>query len=153
MVGVAFLSHPRGDTGDLYGRFAGLASGLTSATAYVAVRRASQTNGPVVIVFYFTLVATVVSLLLALVTGAVWPRDPVVYALLAGSGVSATGGQLLMTDAYRIGKASRIAAAGAAGPLVSTLFGWVALEQIPDHAAFIGMAILVFTGILMPLLG
>ena len=153
MIGIAFLGHPRGDDGDLLGRAAGLASGLTSAGAYVSVRRASRTNGPVVIVFYFTLIATVVSVLLTFLTGASWSRDPIVYLWLTASGLSATGGQLLITDAYRLGRASRIAASGASGPLLSTLFGWMALDQVPDRPAFVGMAILVVTGILMPLLG
>lgn len=150
MVGVALLAHPREGPGDLLGRAAGLGSGLFAAGAYLSIRRASATNEPIAIVYYFTLVATVVAVALAWVADAPWPRDPVVWGWLAGSGVAATVAQLLMTEAYRIGRAGPIAAAGAAGPLVTALLGWLLLDQVPDLRGAIGMAVLLVTGVLLP---
>ncbi len=152
MVGTAFLAHPRPETGDLVGRVAGLLSGLTSAAAYLSIRKASATNGPLSVVFYFTLVATALSLTFALVGDVPWPVDPVVYLWLGASGLFATVAQLLMTEAYRTGRAAGVAAAGASGPLMNALAGWAILDQTPDTSARIGMVILLASGIALPLL-
>jgi drug/metabolite transporter (DMT)-like permease len=132
LLGTAFLAHPRAGGGDLLGRGAGLLSGLTSAAAYLSIRRASATNKPITIVFYFTLVGTILSLAVCFLVGATWPRDPAVYLFLTGSGLCATVAQLLMTEAYRSGRASPVAAAGASGPLLTSLLGWAVLDQVPD---------------------
>jgi S-adenosylmethionine uptake transporter len=149
LVGIGLLVEPRG--GDGVGRALGLGSGLIAAFAYLSVRRASATNGPLAIVFYFTAIATVA-------TGAWWaiggwplPQDPRVVAALAGSGLAATAGQLLMTRAYQLGRAAPVAAAGAAGPLVTTLLGALALGQLPDAGAAVGMGVLLVTSVALPL--
>lgn len=150
LAGVALLSHPRPVEGDLSGRVLGLVSGLLAAGAYLSIRRASATNPAAVIVFYFTLVATVASLGLAVFEGASVPTDPVVWACLFGAGASATWAQLAMTDAYRIGPAATVAAVGATGPLMTAVAGWLLLGQAPDGRALVGMAVLVVTGVVLP---
>lgn len=150
LVGVALLAQAREVPGDLAGRVAGLASGLFAAGAYLSIRRASATNTPLTIVFYFTFIASIVSTGLVLVTGAALPRDPAVWGCLVGSGLAATGAQLLMTEAYRTGRAGPVAAAGAAGPLLNTLAGWIVLAQVPDARAGVGMAVLLLTGVALP---
>lgn len=152
LVGVALLAQPRAGDLDVIGRAAGLLSGITSAGAYLTVRKAGATNKPITIVFYFTLVAAMGSFTASLALGEPWPHDPVTLALLLGAGLTATVAQLIMTEAYRIGRAGPVAAAGAAGPLFSTLFGAVFLGQIPDRHAALGMGILVLSAIGMPLL-
>lgn len=151
LVGVAMLAQPR-DGGDVIGRCAGLFSGITSAGAYLTVRKAGATNKPITIVFYFTLVAAIGSFTASLALGEPWPHDPVTLALLLGAGLAATLAQLIMTEAYRIGRAGPVAAAGAAGPLFSTLFGALFLGQIPDRHAALGMAILLLSAIGLPFL-
>lgn len=151
LAGVALLGHPRSTEGDLSGRILGVTSGLLAAGAYLSIRRASATNAPAVIVFYFTLVATVVSILLALVEGVRLPTDPVVWACLVGAGASATWAQLSMTEAYRTGPAATVAAVGATGPLMTAVAGWAVLGQAPDARALLGMGVLVVTGVVLPL--
>lgn len=151
--GVALLGHPRPVEGDTEGRLLGVVSGVLAAAAYVSIRRASATNRPAVIVFYFTLVATVASVGLAVAQGAALPRDPWVWACIVGAGASATWAQLSMTEAYRIGPAATVAAVGATGPLMTALAGWAVLGQEPDGRARIGMAVLVVTGVVLPMAG
>jgi S-adenosylmethionine uptake transporter len=146
--GVALLAHPR--EADGFARFLGLFSGLSAAAAYLSIRRAGTTNGPRVVVFYFTLVSTVLAVTVALATGAPLPRDAVTLALLTAAGVSATFAQLLMTEAYRVGRAAPVAAAGAASPLITTLLAWLVLGQVPDVRALAGMGVLCVTGVAMP---
>lgn len=153
LVGVALLAEPSPDlSGELLGRGMGLASGLCAAGAYLSVRKAGATNRPITIVFYFTLVAALGSGTAAIALREPVPQDPVTLACLVGAGIAATFGQLIMTEAYRIGRAGPIAAAGAAGPLFSTLLGWLVLGQAPDARAAAGMALLLFSGIGLPLL-
>lgn len=150
LCGLALLATPRELGADLIGRGTGLLSGLLAALAYLSVRRATATNGPVTIIFYFTLLATVVSLGALAMVRPEWPRDPIVNLLLAAAGLAATFGQLGMTRAYAISRAAPIAAASAASPLFTTLLGAMFLDQIPDHRARIGMAVLLVTGMVLP---
>lgn len=148
--GLSLLAAPREVPGDLLGRALGLGSGFAAALAYLSVRRASASNPAIAVIFYFTLMSAVIAVIGALLTGASWPRDPVVLALLVGSGLCATLAQLGMTRAYTISKAAPVAAASAASPLFSTLMGAAFLGQVPDGRARIGMAVLLLTGMVLP---
>lgn len=154
LVGVSLLSAPVAGAppGDAFGRAVGLFSGLTSAGAYLSVRRAGATNKPITIVFYFTLVAALGTTIGCVVRHEALPRDPVTLGLMVGAGLSATVAQLIMTEAYRVGRAGPVAAAGAAGPLFSTVLGAVFLGQVPDKHAAVGMAILLVSAVLLPFL-
>lgn len=149
LAGVFLLAHPRPDGADTIGRVLGVVSGLAAAGAYVSVNKASATNPPVAIVFWFTLVGSVVSIALALATGATLPTLDA-GAHLVGAGLAATGGQLLMTAAYRDGHAPSVAAAGAASPLLTALLGWALLDQVPDTRARVGMAALLVCSTVLP---
>lgn len=150
LAGIALLVHPRPDAADGIGRILGLLSGFAAAGAYLSIRRAGESNGPIVIVFYFTFVSTLAAVGFGVATGAAAPRDLGTVLLLVGSGLAATVAQLFMTEAYRVGRAAPVAAAGAAGPLLTVLAGWAVLDQIPDGRALVGMGILCVTGIAMP---
>lgn len=153
LVGVALLATPRDGAGsELLGRGMGLASGLCAAGAYLTVRKAGATNKPITVVFYFTLIAAAGSVAAAVALRESVPRDPVTLALLVGAGLAATFAQLIMTEAYRVGRAGPVAAAGAAGPLFSTILGALVLGQVPDGRALVGMAVLVVSGIGLPFL-
>lgn len=150
VAGVALLAHPRADA-EMLGRGLGLASGLCAAGAYLAVRRATDSNPAITIVFYFTLLSSLVAIVLAVVTGASLPQTWPVWLCLAGAGVAATLGQLFMTRSYQSGPAALMSATSAASPLMTTLAGWWLLGQVPDDAGRVGMGILVFTSVVLPL--
>lgn len=150
LAGLALLVQPRAGAGDLAGRLLGLGSGLGAALAYVSVRRASETNPATAVVFWFTLLSSGAALAGALATGAHWPREAGVLALLVGSGLCATFAQLAMTRAYAASRAAPVAAAGAASPLFTSLLGAALLGQVPEVRAGVGMAILSIFGLLLP---
>lgn len=154
LVGVSLLAAPVAGAppGDAFGRAIGLFSGLTSAGAYLSVRRAGATNKPITIVFYFTLVAALGTTIGCVVRQESLPRDPVTLGLMVGAGLTATLAQLIMTEAYRVGRAGSVAAAGAAGPLFSTVLGAVFLRQVPDKHAALGMGILLVSAMGLPFL-
>jgi drug/metabolite transporter (DMT)-like permease len=151
VVGVALLAHPRAEA-DGVGRILGLISGLCAAGAYLAVRKAADSNPGITVVFYFTLLSSVVAIGCAVATNSSLPQTPGVWLCLVGAGVSATLAQLWMTQAYRLGPAALMSATSAASPLLTTLAGWWILGQVPDQAGCWGMGILVCTSVVLPLL-
>lgn len=148
-VGLALLVEPRGPT-DGVGRILGLVSGLCAAGAYLSVRRAAATNTAISVVFWFTATATAVSGMWWLAAGRPLPGSAGTTACLVASGLFATAGQLLMTEAYRRGNAAPVAAAGAAGPLLTALLGWAVLDQVPDARARLGIAIVLVGAVILP---
>lgn len=154
LVGTALLGWPRAEAlaGDATGRLLGLGSGLFAALAYLSVRKASASNGPRVIVFYFTLLATMFCLMALPFVQATPPQGAITWLLLVAAGVFATGAQVLMTSAYAIGPAAPLAAVAAATPLFTTLLAISILGQVPDRWALLGMAVLTVAGIALPIL-
>ncbi len=152
IVGISLLVDFSKAAGGMTGWGLGLISGLLGATAYLSIRKASRTNSPLTVVFYFTVVGTILAVGLALFRGVSWPKDPVILSLLITAGLLATLAQLAMTEAYRRAPAARVAAVGAAGPLLTTFLEWGVLGTIPSGRAGWGMGILLMTAVALPLL-
>lgn len=74
-----------------------------------------------------------------------WPELGVWPALLA-VGVAAALGQLLITQAYRVGRAAPNAAASLTGPLWAYLADWAILGQLPTLIGLLGGACVVGAG-------
>jgi drug/metabolite transporter (DMT)-like permease len=149
LLGIALLGDPR--HADPWGIVLGLASGLLSSFAYLSVSQAGKTNGPIAIVGWFTLTASVLTGAWTLAFDLPIPHDPRVLTLLCGAGFAATLGQLAMTRAYQLGAAAPVAAAGAAGPLFTTLLGGLVLHQLPTALGVLGMVLLSLTAVALPL--
>lgn len=119
----------------------GLASAVLAAVAQVGIRRLTRTEPVTRIVFYFGLVASVVSLPPALV----WWRtpSPATWALLLLMGVFATVGQLTLTRAYVHAPAARIGPFLYAGPVFAGALDWALWGRLPDRLFVLGAAIVV----------
>ena len=152
LAGIALLAHPRPDaSANSVGRALGLLSGFAAAGAYLSIWKAGESNGPIVIVFYFTFVSTVLATVVGIATGVAAPWDLVTLLFLRGVRPRGHRGPAVHDGGLpgRAGPAP-VAAAGAAGPLLTALAGWAVLKQVPDGRALIGMGILCVTGIAMP---
>jgi drug/metabolite transporter (DMT)-like permease len=66
--------------------------------------------------------------------------------------VFATIGQLMMTQSYRIAPLAPMSAATAAGPLLTTILAALVLGQVPDTSGFFGMAVLLISAVVLPLI-
>src|SRR3569623_519005 len=97
-------------SGDSVGVACALAAAVSSATAYVTVRELSKTEHPLVIVFYFPLVATPLAVPWAL-TNLVAP-SLTGCVLLVGIGVATQVGQVIMTKGLALARAGRAPASG-----------------------------------------
>jgi len=124
----------------------GLAGAILAASAYVAVRRLRQ-EPPMLIVFWFALVCTVLSLPLVL-------RDPVlpgprVSLVLLGVGVATHLGQWFVTWGFRLERAGRASTVGYLQIVFAAVWGWVLFRETPDLWTWIGAGVIVASTLLL----
>ena len=110
LAGVALVAHPTGGGLDPIGVAAALGAVCCSSFAYVTVRKLAQTEHPLVIVFYFPLIAAPLALPWALQSFIV--PSPLECLLLVAIGVATQGGQVFLTQALAIERAGRAASIG-----------------------------------------
>jgi drug/metabolite transporter (DMT)-like permease len=110
VAGVMLIVRPTGDGLDPVGVGAGLGAVMCSSVAYVTVRKLARTEHPLVIVFYFPLVATPLALPWAL-SSFVMPR-PIDWLLLLALSASTQVGQVFLTQALAIERAGRATTVG-----------------------------------------
>lgn len=128
----------------------GLLSAVFAAMAYVTVKRLSRTESSETIVFYFTMYGTLMSLVALTVAAFLQPEE---YALsvvvpplmdlrnlayLCGVGISATLGQLFLTSAYAIERASVVSIFSYLNPLLSYVIGLIFFGEIPSWSSLLG---------------
>jgi len=123
-----------------------LAAALLSAGAYVTVRALRTTDEPLVIVFWFALVATPASLP-GVLADLRWPT-PYELLLLLGIGLTVQAAQLLMTRALHREPAGRIAAVGYLQVVYAFVLGVLVFDEPLVPLAIAG-AILVVAGALI----
>lgn len=123
----------------------GVMAGALMALAQVAVRRMSTTEPADRIVFYFSLISSVVSAVPLLWSWQAAP--PRIWLVLVIMGLLAVIGQVMMTNGYRLSPAARIGPIGYANVLFSTLLGWLFWGEIPDSLTWIGAVFICLAGI------
>jgi drug/metabolite transporter (DMT)-like permease len=107
--GVLLVARPSAG-GDTVGIACALAAAASSSLAYVTVRQLSKTEDPLVIVFYFPLIATPLAIPWAL-TGCVVPSARG-WLLLAGIGAATQVGQVFLTKGLAVERAGRATTMG-----------------------------------------
>ena len=154
LVGVLVVLSPRlqidpttADSRETLGALVVLLSAVFSALAAVFVRRLVQTETTSAIVFYFSITATVMSLL-TLPWGWAVPT-PEVAALLILAGLLGGVGQILMTTAYRHADASLIAPFEYTSMLLAIIVGYTVFGEVPVATTLAGGAMIVIAGILI----
>jgi drug/metabolite transporter (DMT)-like permease len=145
--GVLVVVRPVGEGGlDLVAAGMVLLGALGWALAMVTIRRMGDAGEKgVTIVLWFALSAAALSGLAALPVW-VWP-NATQWALLVGCGVVSALGQVLMTEAYRAGEATLLAPFEYSGILWTALLGGLIWAEVPDAGAFLGIIILVGSGL------
>ncbi len=153
MVGVTLLLRPTFANDNLHAGLIGLASGFFAACAYVNVKKLGAAGEPEWrVVFYFGLAGLIGSAVVQLIwqgtfnpvtTATVWP--------LLAMGLAATVAQLAMTRAYHSGNTLVVGAFAYSTVIFAALFGWIFFNETLPVIAWVGMAIIVASGILAKL--
>ena len=148
MVGCAILLAPSWQVGSKYGLFEVMAA-VFSAHAHVFIRGLKNEH-PGIVVLWFQTGSGILGVLAYLITlGPISLPPSHLWLPLAGVGLMATLGQLLMTLAYKNTKAATVAIASYAGPLVAVLADMVAFSVFPTWNVYVGGSIVVLAGVML----
>jgi drug/metabolite transporter (DMT)-like permease len=155
MIGVLIVLSPRltslrdGElaTAEALGAMLVLGGAVFAALAQVFVRRLVVTESTSAIVFWFSLTATVLSLV-TLPFGWVVPA-PREALMLVAAGLLGGVGQILLTSGYRWADASVVAPFEYVSMLFALIFGYVFFAEVPTLTMLSGAALVVTAGILI----
>ncbi len=147
LAGVVLVARPgflfgSGTAGlDPVGVGVALLGSVLTASAYVTVRKASRTDDPLVIVFYFAWIAVLLAIptaapILILPSGWEWP-------MLALVGVATQIGQVFLTRGLKLETAGRATSVGYAQIVFATIWGMLFFAEVPDLLAAVGALLIV----------
>ncbi|MFO0659770.1 MAG: DMT family transporter [Polyangiaceae bacterium] len=142
--GVLLIARPDGSSAMGAASLIALGAPAMSAIAMVSLRRlGSSENAESVVVYFFSIAATILGVLAA--PTMLWPtfREAV---LLLFTGLSAAIAQLTMTRAYAADRAARVGGLNYLNIVASVIVGWIAFRQFPDALSLAGMTIIVLAG-------
>ena len=146
-MGVVMLLQPSFGSDQWLGGLIGLGSGMLAAMAYFSVRQLGRLGEMESrTVFYFSLVASVCSLLWLLFSE-VRPVGIADGLLLVGTAIFATLAQLAMTRAYARGQTLMAATLAYSTVIFSSIFGMLIWEEQLTSLAWAAMLMIVFSGI------
>ncbi|WP_299152949.1 DMT family transporter [uncultured Tateyamaria sp.] len=152
LVGVMIVMWPRltvdtlGTTASM-GAIMVLVASMMRALVQIHIRTLVKTEHTAAIVFYFSLTATVLSLL-SLPFGWVIP-GALDLTLLICAGLIGGIAQILVTSSYRFGAASMLAPFDYSSLIFAALIGYVIFAEVPTSATVIGASLVVLGGVLI----
>jgi drug/metabolite transporter (DMT)-like permease len=147
LVGLVLIAQPPALFGgiaaplDPAGVVAAFFGALFSACAYVTVRTLGQGEHPLVIVFYFPLVALPASLA-TMGSHALWPEG-IEWCWLLLLGVSTQIGQVAVTRGFASAAAGRMAAYSYVQVVFAGLWGVLVFDEHPTPLSLLGAALIV----------
>lgn len=148
-VGIALLLRPTFSSDQWVVGLIGLASGFFAACAYANVKKLGDAGEPEWrVVFYFSVVGTIGGALTQGVSGEfhsvnlqnLWPLMLV--------GLAAMLAQLAMTRAYHSGNTLLVGTFAYSTVIFAALAGWVFFDESLPPVAWLGMAVVVVSGLL-----
>jgi drug/metabolite transporter (DMT)-like permease len=152
LVGVMIILWPRlsldaaaASSAEAVGAMAALLGAVCAALAQVFVRKLIHTEATPAIVFYFSLTATLLSLV-TLPFGWAVP-DGRATALLVAAGLFGGVGQILLTESYRHAEAGAIAPFEYVSMLFALVLGYFLFEEVPTGTMLAGAALIVAAGL------
>lgn len=142
--GVILVVHPGMplDSGaDPVGVAIALASATFSSIAYVTVRQLAKSEHPLVVVFYFPLIATPLAIPWAAYHW-VWPsaRD---WLILVGIGATTQLGQVFLTKGLMIERAGRATSIGYLQICFAVIWQLIVFDQTPGLGTLLGAALII----------
>ena len=131
---------------DLGGLIAALLGAVFSACAYVTVRTLGQGEHPLVIVFYFPLVAFPASIA-TMGSHGVWPEG-IEWCWLLLLGLSTQIGQVAVTRGFASGAAGRMAAYSYVQVVFAGIWGVLLFDERPTPLSLLGASLIIGSALL-----
>jgi len=124
----------------------GLTAGVLAALAMVSIRRMSTSEPTIRIVFYFTVLGTLISAVPLIWT---WQSpQPGIWWLLVFIGLLAAVGQILLTKGYSLAPAAQMGPFTYGNVVFATLFGWIFWGESLDAMTWAGAVLICIAGII-----
>lgn len=125
--------------------FVGLLGAFFASFAKVTIRRMAGVEPSTLIVFYFTLISTLVSLVPLPFD---WRPVPVrLWGYIALMGLTAAIGQFLMTRAFTLAPAGRIGSLSYAQIVYASVLGWLLFGEHLDWHTALGALLIAYAGL------
>lgn len=141
----ALFSHGASNAATTIGVTCALLAALCSATSNVQIRFLNGIEKPGAIVFYFSLMTTVIGLATALLG---WSKPSAIQLLLlVGCGLFGGLAQILVTLSLRYADASLLAPFDYTTLVWSMLIGYLFLNSLPGSTTLLGASIVALAGI------
>ena len=119
----------------------GLGGAVVSGFSYVTIRRLRGREHPLVIVFWFPLIALPLGLIGTALTG-LWPT-PAEWGWLLLTGLFTQAAQVTMTRAYQAEEVSKVAALNYIGLLYAVGIGWAVFGERLGLITLAGLALVL----------
>ena len=126
--------------------FIGLGAGILAAFAMVSIRRMSASEPTIRIVFYFTVLGTLISAV-PLIWSWQLPK-PDIWWLLILVGLLAAVGQLLLTKGYSLAPAAQVGPFTYGNVVFATFLGWMYWGETLDSLTWAGAGLICIAGII-----
>ncbi|MDB5969007.1 MAG: Permease of the drug/metabolite transporter superfamily [Hydrocarboniphaga sp.] len=149
LAGIALIVKPGAGGLASTAALVGWLSGLLAATAMVSIRRISDTEPTLRIVFYFAACSSALSLMPMLWFWTPLPRAA--WLPLLGAGLAATAGQLALTRAYSLAAAALVGPFTYTCVLFSALLAWIVWGESLDRLSIAGGLVVIGSCILVSL--
>jgi drug/metabolite transporter (DMT)-like permease len=123
-----------------------LAAGIFAALAMVSIRRMSASEPAIRIVFYFTMLGTLIS-----AVPMIWSwqsPQPKIWCLLVLIGMLAAVGQILLTKGYSLAPAAQVGPLTYGNVVFATFLGWLFWDESLDAMTWAGAVLICIAGII-----
>ena len=146
LLGVLIMLWPRLGSGDMetaatIGALCVLAATVARAFVQIHIRQLVQVDHPAAIVFYFSLIATLLSSLTVFWGWTVpsWEQA----AILVSMGLIGGAAQILVTSSYRFGQASMLAPYDYTTMLFAIVIGYIWFDELPTLVMLVGATLVI----------
>lgn len=144
MLGVVAIIKPSFNFQESLPAMIGLMSGVFAGAAYVYVSYLGNKESTYTIVFYFSFISTIVSLVL-IIPIFVMPTI-LELIILIGAGITAAIGQFLLTYAYKYAPAGEVSIYNYTNVVFSGILGVLFFFEMPDIFSILGYVLIVLAG-------
>ena len=150
LLGVALVARPSFLFGaspvDQAAALLALGGAVGSAMAYTFVRKLKDTDGPLVVIYWFSAIGLALTLPFALPVW-LWPT-PLEWAFLAAVGASTQAAQVCLTKGLHLEPAGRATAVGYLQIVFAFGWGLLVFDTAPDALSLLGAAVIA-VGVLL----